>query len=197
MKIGAMKFFASTSLLLSFYLAATAVATDAQMPEASVQHTLEEVEGVQPLLKKNRNFSVWEFVQPASVMISDTIKSIYLAFDTAISAASSDKSCGTFSGKAGPSGEVSYRYTPVGRDCDTAAEHTTIAAAIEHNIKVHGSQPCRTECMDLTHGGSWNGYLLIGPTDGFDSSMYCGPQLEFVSYNSCGEHKVKEGAGEL
>lgn len=49
---------------------------------------------------------------------------------------------------------------------------------------------CRTECLDLTHGGTWDGYLLIGPASHFDSNMYCGPKLPFKHCDSGGKEDV-------
>jgi hypothetical protein len=47
-----------------------------------------------------------------------------------------------------------------------------------HHLKgQNGGKLCRTECLDLTQGGSWDGYLLIGPASHFDENMYCGPKL--------------------
>jgi hypothetical protein len=101
---------------------------------------------------------------------------------------SDQRSCGTFTASMGG---VTYRYHANGKNCDTTAEEATIAGAIEHHIKnVNGGKLCATECLDLTHGGTWDGFLLIGPRDGFDSSKYCGPKLSFGSCDSGGKNDL-------
>ncbi|KAF4969029.1 hypothetical protein FSARC_3683 [Fusarium sarcochroum] len=78
--------------------------------------------------------------------------------------------CGYFSGNAGPNDEIHYEYHAAGKHCDTTAEKATI-----------------TECLDLTYGGPWNGYLLIGPSEGFDYKAYCGPKLNLQTCDSRGK----------
>ncbi|CAG7562050.1 unnamed protein product [Fusarium equiseti] len=75
-----------------------------------------------------------------------------------------------------------------GGDCDTIAEEKTIAGALEDHLKQYGDPLCETRCLNLTHGGTWNGYLLIGPADDFDSSAYCGPKLDFDHCTSGGKY---------
>jgi hypothetical protein len=105
---------------------------------------------------------------------------------TEIKDLSNQRSCATFTGQTDG---VTYRYHANGKNCDTTAEQVTIAGAIEHHIKhVDGGKLYGTECLDLTHGGTWDGFLLIGPTYGFDSKMYYGPKLNFGSCNSRGKN---------
>lgn len=73
---------------------------------------------------------------------------------------------------------ISWVYYATGRNCDTTAEASTIQGAIKHHLQTtDGSKLCGTECLDLTHSGTWSGYLLIGPTSSFKSTTYCGPVL--------------------
>lgn len=74
-----------------------------------------------------------------------------------------------------------------GRHCDTTAEQETIAGAIEHHIKNNGHKICGTQCLELTHGGTWHGYLLIGPASNFDHKAYCGPKVSFKHCDSGGK----------
>ncbi|GKU08152.1 hypothetical protein FLAG1_09971 [Fusarium langsethiae] len=107
--------------------------------------------------------------------------------DAVVKHASNVKTCSTFTGYAGPNREIFYRYRSTGRYCDTTAEQETIAGAIEHHIKKHGSKVCGTECLDLSHGGTWNGYLAIGPAKSFDHKAYCEPEL---SFGSCEQRRL-------
>ncbi|TGO40703.1 hypothetical protein BHYA_0033g00570 [Botrytis hyacinthi] len=73
---------------------------------------------------------------------------------------------------------VSWVYYATGRDYDTTAEAKTLQGAIKHHLTTtDGNSLYSTECLDLTHSGTWSGFLLIEPTNSFDSTMYCGPSL--------------------
>lgn len=41
---------------------------------------------------------------------------------------------------------------------------------------------CGTLCLRLDHGGTWNGWLKLGPVGSFNEKAYCGVGLPF---NSC------------
>ena len=72
----------------------------------------------------------------------------------------------------GSLGGFECRYQVIGGNCDTTAELETISGAIEHHLKtVENGQLCSTDCLDLTHGGTWNGFLLIGPETTLNASI--------------------------
>lgn len=84
---------------------------------------------------------------------------------------------------------VSWVYHATGRNCNTASEAKTIKRAIkQHLATTDGNSLCSTECLDLTKSATWSGYLLIGPTNNFDSTMYCGPILPV---ESCASRREK------
>ncbi|KAI1071037.1 hypothetical protein LB507_011493 [Fusarium sp. FIESC RH6] len=137
-----------------------------------------------------RGGAVCEKILAASascVVVGGFIRSAAIQFSSVVKHASNVQTCSTFTGYAGPDREIFYRYRSTGRHCDTTAEQETIAGAIEHHIKKHGSKLCGTECLDLSHGGTWNGYLAIGPAKSFDHKAYCGPELNFGSCDSGGK----------
>ncbi|KAJ8062588.1 hypothetical protein OCU04_009112 [Sclerotinia nivalis] len=73
--------------------------------------------------------------------------------------------------------DVSWIYTPA-VDC-YKCEANTVQAAIQHHLDTKNTEnkiSCM-QCLDLSDSASWTGHLLIGPTDGFNSTMYCGPEL--------------------
>ncbi|KAF9774441.1 hypothetical protein IL306_007518 [Fusarium sp. DS 682] len=74
-----------------------------------------------------------------------------------------------------------------GRHCNTTAEQETIAGAIKWHVKNHGSKIDGTQCLKLTHGGTWSGYLAMGPACNFDRSAYCGPGVSFEHCDSGGK----------
>ena len=102
--------------------------------------------------------------------------------------------CDGFNGQAGPGNSISYMYsshTDWGRkdtisletlarqvrDCNPANERKAIARAVIDHISKYGATLSKTRCLDLSEGGSVNGYLIIGPTEGFRYDMNCGPRL--------------------
>ncbi|KAG5657935.1 hypothetical protein KAF25_007968 [Fusarium avenaceum] len=115
--------------------------------------------------------------------------SLVKALANQIKNAANHKSCGEFSGTAAK-GTVRYRYYSAGGDCDTTAEEKTIAGALEDHLKQFGDPLCETQCLNLTHGGTWNGFLLIGPADDFNSKAYCGPKLHFDHCTSGGKNDL-------
>ncbi|KAF7958093.1 hypothetical protein EAE96_003660 [Botrytis aclada] len=115
------------------------------------------------------------------IVLSKTLGS---AIKSISDAGSCGKSYGSLDG-------VSWVYYATGSNCDTTAEAATIQGAIkQHLATTDGNSLCATECLDLTHSGTWSGFLLIGPTNGFDSSMYCGPSLSFGSCSSGGKNDI-------
>lgn len=62
-------------------------------------------------------------------------------------------------------------------DCNAGTERKAIARAVINHIGKYGTKLGRTECLDLSEGGSVNGYLVIGPTEGFRYNMNCGPKF--------------------
>jgi len=92
--------------------------------------------------------------------------------------------CDNFQGQAGPGNSISYMYSSrtdwggkdtMGietlakqvRDCNAGTERKAIARAVINHIGKYGTKLSRTECLDLSEGGSVNGYLIIGPTEDF------------------------------
>ncbi|OGM47228.1 hypothetical protein ABOM_003983 [Aspergillus bombycis] len=102
--------------------------------------------------------------------------------------ASRQHDCGTHSGTIDG---WHYEYHATGRHCDTTAEQKTIEGAIYKYLKsVEHGTVCGTQCIKLTHGGTWEGYLKFGRAGDFDRSAYCGPNLEFSNCGSGGKNDV-------
>ncbi|KAH6887094.1 hypothetical protein B0T10DRAFT_490696 [Thelonectria olida] len=186
MKFGIMQFVAAMSLVPSLCSGAAMPVTEREplpllMPAAFASYELENYEGS---LEKRRDVNICDVVSAlgACVTILAEIKNVVLEISAAIKSNSDQKKCSTITGYAGPKGDVKYKYRSEGRNCDTTAQQDTIAGAIEHHLKNRGTKLCRTECLQLTHGGTWHGYLLLGPAKDFNSNMYCGAHL---SYGHC------------
>ncbi|KAM0337610.1 hypothetical protein ACHAPU_011534 [Fusarium lateritium] len=160
------------------------------MPDALALYHLEDFQPEDSALEKRRNVRVCERILAAGsacVVIGGAIKGAVLQISSAIKHASNMKTCTSFTGRAGPDGELFYRYSSAGRNCDTTAEQETIAGALEHHFKKDNSKMCGTVCLDLTHGGTWNGYLAIGPAKSFNHKLHCGPELNFNNCDSGGK----------
>ncbi|KAG5771170.1 hypothetical protein H9Q72_002163 [Fusarium xylarioides] len=184
MKPALMSFFVLMSLPLSIY----------SMPTTEVTEAINETEAVDEAVKLPDSLALHVTVceriitiTSYCVIIGGAIKDGILQISAAIKHASNVKTCSTFTGHAGPNGNVFYRYRSTGRHCDTTAEQETIAGAIEHHINNHGHKICGTQCLELTHGGTWHGYLLIGPASNFDHKAYCGPKVSFKHCDSGGK----------
>lgn len=86
---------------------------------------------------------------------------------------------------------MSWVYYSSGRHCDTTAQKATIAGAIKKYLDdTNGNKLCGTECLRMDHGGTWDGWLKIGPTANFKSNAYCGPSLSFRSCLSGGNNDI-------
>ncbi|EXM19552.1 hypothetical protein FOTG_12408 [Fusarium oxysporum f. sp. vasinfectum 25433] len=176
---------------------AEAVNEAVKMPDSLALYHLEDFESEDfesedSALEKRRHVTVCERIITITshcVIIGGAIKLTWRS-GAAIKHASNVKTCSTFIGHAGPNSNLFYRYRSTGRHCDTTAEQETIAGAIEHHIKNHGHKLCGTQCLELTHGGTWHGYLLIGPASNFDHKAYCGPEVSFKHCDSGGKGDI-------
>ncbi|KAJ0141878.1 Uncharacterized protein HZ326_15280 [Fusarium oxysporum f. sp. albedinis] len=219
MKPALMNFFVLMSLPLFIYSMPTTEVTEAvnetetvneavKMPDSLALYHLEDFESEDSALEKRRHVTVSLYhgglptvlisvkvceriitITSHCVIIGGAIKLTWRS-GAAIKHASNVKTCSTFTGHAGPNSNLFYRYRSTGRHCDTTAEQETIAGAIEHHIKNHGHKICGTQCLELTHGGTWHGYLLIGPASNFDHKAYCGPEVSFKHCDSGGKGDI-------
>jgi hypothetical protein len=91
---------------------------------------------------------------------------------------------GTFEG-------LRWTYYSSGRNCDTTAQHDTIAGAIKKYLNnVEHNNICGTQCLRMDHGGTWDGWLKLGPVGSFNENAYCGPSLSFDSCLSGGNNDI-------
>ncbi|KAF4279737.1 hypothetical protein CNMCM8057_002603 [Aspergillus fumigatus] len=69
---------------------------------------------------------------------------------------------GTFEG-------LKWTYYSTGRNCDTTAQHDTIAGAIKKYLNnVEHNDICGTQCLRMDHGGTWDGWLKLAPVGSFN-----------------------------
>ena len=76
---------------------------------------------------------------------------------------SDKKSCAVISGTIE---DLHYQYSAHGRNCDTTSESKTVNAAVDHALNYMVDQKVDAACFQLTHGGTWKGYLQVaGPNE--------------------------------
>ncbi|KAI0840133.1 hypothetical protein F5Y06DRAFT_294803 [Hypoxylon sp. FL0890] len=83
---------------------------------------------------------------------------------------------------------VTFTFRAEGRHCDTTAEQKTIQGAIQKFIDGIHNTLCGVDCIKLTHGGTWTGYVTIA-ADGIDPShYYCGKSDVWSTCGSGGKN---------
>jgi len=192
MRLSTAPLLSATLLALPSWSAPTMDTTAALQvfPDKWVQYNLDIPIGANSSsteLQRRQQVNVCQAIATAAscVVIGTNMYNLVAYLGGVIKDASNRRSCGTFSGT---SYGISYRYQANGKNCDTTAEQATISGAIEHHLKSVGNGAvCNTECLDLTHDGAWDGFLLIGPSNNFDSSIYCGPSLSFGQCSNGGK----------
>lgn len=83
---------------------------------------------------------------------------------------------------------ANYRVYATGRNCDTTAQLGTIAGAIDKYLRDVDSEICGTHCIQLTHGGTWTGYVVLAPAGTEVDSFYCGSAYKFGSCATGGKN---------
>ncbi|KAH8424308.1 uncharacterized protein LDX57_002060 [Aspergillus melleus] len=87
--------------------------------------------------------------------------------------------------------DIRYEFYATGRHCDTTSQQKTIAGAINKYIhKVDNGRLCHTECLRITHGGTYAGWLKVGPKNSFKANAYCGVHLNFDHCISGGNNDI-------
>lgn len=86
-----------------------------------------------------------------------------------------------------------YAIAATGRNCDTTAQRATIEGAIEKYLRQNNpSSFCNVQCYHLTHGGTWNGYLVFGAAN-YDLNYYATQCEALTKSGTC----VSGGSGDV
>ncbi|KAK4504973.1 hypothetical protein PRZ48_002936 [Zasmidium cellare] len=189
--------FAATSFALPSSLSTNSRLTESNSPDRWAHYDLtlpfDNSTISESGLEKRRHVGVCEWIVTTSacVVLIDTAGNGWLVdlanyvSNALYNKANSDFAC---SEETGAYKELKYKFQAYGGDCSTTAQKDTIKGAIENHLKtVDGGKVCGTECLKLDHGGKWNAYLLLGPVKTFDSTKYCGPDLDFSKCSSGGK----------
>ncbi|KAJ7463192.1 hypothetical protein FB451DRAFT_1403835 [Mycena latifolia] len=84
---------------------------------------------------------------------------------------------------AGSIDGIQWRYSAIGSNCDSTALMTTIRGAVDAFLEEDVDGRCQNVCFQMTHGGTWTGYLSVTPT-GSPAPVDCGT----TNYGSCELH---------
>ncbi|KAF7906842.1 hypothetical protein EAF00_001120 [Botryotinia globosa] len=162
------------------------------MPERWIRYDLTPVNTTSDTsLVSRTNVKVCEQILRITAQCLTVVSIVVTLSETVGAAIKSLSDAGSCGKSYGSLDGVSWVYYATGSNCDTTAEVKTIQGAIkQHLTTTDGNSLCSTECLDLTHSGTWSGFLLIGPTNSFDSTMYCGPSLSFGSCTSGGKNDI-------
>lgn len=91
-----------------------------------------------------------------------------------IHAQSQNHYCGEVGGVIA-GGHMRYKYKGSGKNCASTAGEFTIRGSLDKAFRQFIiSQSWKVYCLELTHGGDWHGYLLIGPNVNWPAGLSCG-----------------------
>ncbi|KAJ7614860.1 hypothetical protein FB45DRAFT_1109064, partial [Roridomyces roridus] len=118
----------------------------------------------------------------AGLSDSNSVKFIGDTIGGWVKSRSDSNDCSVFSGSVDG---VQWRYYASG-DCSTTADLTTIRGAIDSFLSNNVNGRCQQMCLQMNHGGTWNGYLSITPA-GAPAPTDCGQ----INYGSCASYGGK------
>ncbi|KAM0721938.1 hypothetical protein Q7P37_002863 [Cladosporium fusiforme] len=85
---------------------------------------------------------------------------------------------------------VHWRVYATGKNghvCGTTAQLKTIEGAIAKYLRDVDKRVCGVQCIRMTHGGTWTGYVTLSPDSISLDDYYCGKQYTFGDCLSGGE----------
>ncbi|KAA8646839.1 uncharacterized protein ATNIH1004_005514 [Aspergillus tanneri] len=98
-------------------------------------------------------------VTASCVVIANYVTQLVKSLASTIKEMSDQGNCNAMSGTYQ---DLKWTYYSSGRNCDTTAQHDTIAGAIKKYLtKVEQNNFCGTQCLRMDHGGTWDGWLKL------------------------------------
>ncbi|KAI1131822.1 hypothetical protein F5Y10DRAFT_261761 [Nemania abortiva] len=110
------------------------------------------------------------------VALSGAVSGVAFGIASLLKSDSSGNDCKAHSGSVD---NVHWTVYAQGKHCDTTAQLSTIAGAISDYLRAQGGNVCGVHCIRLTHGGTWQGYVTLGPEDEVLDNYYCGSAYHF------------------
>lgn len=86
---------------------------------------------------------------------------------------------------------VAWRFHAAGKQCGTTAQETTIEGGLNTYFDSLGGQICSVHCVAQSHGGTYRGYLLLGPDNVNLTDYQCDSSVEFPK-DQCGSGGEKD-----
>ncbi|CAM9022546.1 unnamed protein product [Wickerhamomyces anomalus] len=87
----------------------------------------------------------------------------------------------------GVTGDIYMKYQSTGKGCHTTAKPRTISGAIKKWISTQSEgQVCKSQCIKITHGGYWTGYVAFGNNKDAVKNVKCDSSIGRVSRCSKG-----------
>ncbi|KAF4454404.1 hypothetical protein F53441_3030 [Fusarium austroafricanum] len=169
---------ANLTTLLALTLLPTALCSE---PHPGLMHALEQLQPCEHAPERHPP-SLFEkalsVVQP-SPEFKYGLKLLWITFTTAMKPTRTlgGEDCSFITSNSGPKGEIYWEYMADFGNCYSIADRFNILGAINKGIDTNGATICTTQCLNLTGIGFWDGYLLIGPTEGFEKT-FCGADLD-------------------
>lgn len=77
---------------------------------------------------------------------------------------------------------VVWQVHATGKNCDTTAELKTIQGAVTKYLKKQHLDVCGVHCLKLSHGGTYNGYVILAKAGTHLNNYYCG---KYNSFGNC------------
>ncbi|KAL4863537.1 hypothetical protein BDV12DRAFT_177389 [Aspergillus spectabilis] len=90
--------------------------------------------------------------------------------------------CNTYTGT---SDGFKFVYTALGRECIPQGHRRIIKEAVAEHLRTRTAEDedrCGggTQCLTLDQGDPFGGWIALGPEEGFDEGVWCGPTLEVL-----------------
>ncbi|KAF7924746.1 uncharacterized protein EAE97_010697 [Botrytis byssoidea] len=156
------------------------------MPERWIRYDLTPVNTTSDTsLVSRTNVKVCERILAMTAQCLTIVNIVVTLSETVGAAIKSLSDAGSCGKSYGSLDNVSWVYYATGSNCDITTEIKTIQGAIKQHLTITDRNSlCSIEYLDLIYSGIWNSFLLIRPTNSFDSTIYCEPSLSFGSYTS-------------
>ena len=85
-----------------------------------------------------------------------------------------------------------HTYVPAERTCKATAQTANIEGAITKALR-ENKHICSAANIYLSHGGNWDGYLVVGNDISDLSRTYCGSRVTFTTCSPGGNNDLPRG----
>ncbi|KAJ8128189.1 hypothetical protein O1611_g5447 [Lasiodiplodia mahajangana] len=118
------------------------------------------------------------------VALSGVVSAVAFGIASILKSDSDANDCTAHSGQVD---DIHWSVFANGSHCDTTAELGTIAGAMANYLRTQNQSLCGVHCIKMTHGGTWQGYVTLGPAGEPLDNYYCGSAYSFGDCGSGGK----------